>query len=140
MFHIKYASEHDEPFWFHLDNHLPRSEFQRKIRDQQGYIIRTNNAPIGIMRYNLFWDSIPFLTLIILEESAQKKGYGRQAMLLWENEMRDLGHPMVMTSTRVDEQAQHFYRKLGYIERGGLCLDHTPFAQPQELFLLKVLS
>ena len=47
---------------------------------------------------------------------------------------------MVMTSTRVDEQAQHFYRKLDYIERGSLCLDNTPFAQPQEIFLLKVLS
>jgi len=47
---------------------------------------------------------------------------------------------MVMTSTRVDEQAQHFYRKLGYMERGSLCLDNTPFAQPQEIFLLKVLS
>lgn len=54
--------------------------------------------------------------------------------------MRSLGYKMVMTSTQVNEQAQHFYRKLGYIERGGIFLDGTPYAQPQEMFLLKVLQ
>ncbi len=44
-----------------------------------------------------------------------------------------------MLTTQVNEEAQHFYRKLGYLDRGALFLDNTPFAQPQELFLLKVL-
>ena len=39
----------------------------------------------------------------------------------------------------VTEQAQHFYRKLGYMDRGSLFLDGTPFEQPQEMFMLKVL-
>jgi ribosomal protein S18 acetylase RimI-like enzyme len=60
-------------------------------------------------------------------------------MLHWENEMRELGFKMVMTSTQVDEEAQHFYRKLGYKDRGGLCLDGTPFEQPQEMFMIKML-
>ena len=61
-------------------------------------------------------------------------------MLFWENEMRKLGYKMVMTSTQVDEQAQHFYRKLGYVDRGSICLDNTPLAQPQEMLMLKVLT
>jgi hypothetical protein len=44
-----------------------------------------------------------------------------------------------MTSTQIDEEAQHFYRKLGYKERGGLFLDGTPFQQPQEVFMIKIL-
>lgn len=27
----------------------------------------------------------------------------------------------------------------GYVERGGLFLDGTPYAQPQEMFMVKVL-
>lgn len=53
--------------------------------------------------------------------------------------MRKRGYKMVMTSTRVDEQAQHFYRKLGYEDKGGIILDNTPFEQPQEMFMLKIL-
>lgn len=91
------------------------------------------------MRYNLFWDNTPFLTLIYFEQFHRRKGFGRQAMLFWENEMRELGYKMIMTSTQVDEQAQHFYRKLGYKDKGGIFLDNTPFEQPQEMFMLKVL-
>ena len=139
MFKIRYVSEFDKSFWFTLDRHLSASEFELKIRDKRGYIICDDDKPIGIMRYNLFWDNIPFLTLICLEEACRGKGFGKQAVLFWENEMRDLDYRMVMTSTQVDEQAQHFYRKLDYRDKGSLFLDNTPFDQPQEMFMLKVL-
>ena len=136
---IRYVSENDKPYWFALDKHLSEKEFELKVRDKRGYVISGNGKPIGVMRYNLFWDVMPFLTLVYLEEQYRRKGFGKQAMLYWENEMRDLGFKMVMTSTQVDEEAQRFYRKLGYMDRGGLFLDSTPYEQPQELFMLKVL-
>jgi len=139
MTKIRYVSEHDKPFWYTLDKHLSESEFSLKVRDRRGYIISDGGKPIGLMRYNLFWDTTPFLTLIYMGESYHSKGYGRQAVLFWENEMREIGYKMVMTSTQVDEQAQHFYRKLGYIDKGGIFFDNTPFEQPQEMFMVKVL-
>ena len=139
MFSIRYVSEADEPFWFTLDSHLSKQEFALKIRDKRGYIILDKNEPVGVLRYNLFWDNTPFLTLIYIADDYQSKGFGRQAMLYWENEMRNLGYKMVMTSTQVDEQAQHFYRKLGYIDRGSIFLDGTPFEQPQEMIMIKIL-
>ncbi len=137
---IRYVSEHDKPFWFSLDKHLSESEFALKVRDKRGYIISNGGNPIGLMRYNLFWDNTPFLTLIYIEDSHQGKGFGRQAMLYWENEMHLLGYKMVMTSTQSDEQAQHFYRKLGYVDRGCLILDNTPCEQPPELIMIKALQ
>lgn len=139
MFEIRYVLEKDKTFWFTLDNYLSETEFELKIRDKRGYIISYNGEPIGVMRYNLFWDNIPFLTFIYLDESHHSRGFGKQAMLFWENEMRQFGYKMVMTSTQVDEQAQHFYRNLGYIDKGSLFLDNTPFEQAQEIFMLKVL-
>ena len=140
MFEMRYVSEPDQSFWLTLDAHISESELALKMRDKRGYIILDRGAPVGVMRYNLFWDNTPFLTLICLEESHRGKGFGTQAMLFWEDEMRALGYKVAMTSTRVDEEAQHFYRALGYQDKGALFLDHTPIEQPQELFLVKVLS
>jgi GNAT superfamily N-acetyltransferase len=139
MCNIRYVTESDKPFWFAHDAYLSENEFILKVRDKRGYIILDDDKPIGVMRYNLMYDTIPFLTLIILMDTHHKQGYGKQAMLAWENEMRTQGHKMIMTSTQVNEEAQHFYRKLGYVDRGSLFLDNTPFEQPQEMFMLKVL-
>ena len=138
MFKMRYVTESDKPFWFALDKHLSESEFELKVRDERGYIIFDGETPMGIMRYNLFWDNTPFLTLIELDESYQRKGFGRQAMLQWENEMRALDYEMVMTSTRIDEEAKHFYKNLGYVEKGVIHFDNTPCEQPDELVLIKV--
>ena len=35
-------------------------------------------------------------------------------MEYWEKDMKSQGYGMLLTSTQVDEDAQHFYRKLGY--------------------------
>ena len=139
MFEIRYVSETDKTFWFTLDRHLGENEFELKVRDKRGYVICDSGKPMGVMRYNLMWDNLPFLTLIHLDNSYHGKGFGRQAMIHWENEMRELGYDMVMTSTQVDEQAQHFYRKIGYKDKGGLFLDNTPWEQPQEMFMIKIL-
>lgn len=139
MFNIRYVNVSDKPFWYTLDSHLSEDEFELKIRDKRGYIISDGDKLIGVMRYNLFWDNTPFLTLIYIDELYRGKGFGRQAMLHWEAEMRILGYKMIMTSTQVDEEAQHFYRKLGYIDKGGIFFDGTPYEQPQEMFMIKVL-
>ena len=139
MFKIRYATEADKAFWFTLDEHFSESEFELKIRDKRAYIIYDNGKPIGIMRYNLFWDNTPFLTLIHLSEPNCRKGFGEQAMLFWENEMRELEFKMTITSTRADEEAQHFYRKLGYKDIGCLVLSGTSHKQPLEIFLGKNL-
>ena len=85
MFDIRYANETDRSFWFTLDEHISESEFLLKVRDKRGYIILDDETPIGIMRYNLFWDIIPCLTFIYIVDDFQKKGLGKRAMQYWEN-------------------------------------------------------
>ncbi len=139
MIGIRYVKSDDKAFWFSLDRHMGEDEFELKVRDKRGYIITSDDKPAGVMRYNLFWDNTPFLTLIHLGDAFQRKGLGKTAMQHWENEMRSLGYAMVMTSTQANEEAQHFYRKLGYVEKGCLTFDNTPAQQPLEMILMKVL-
>ena len=133
MFMIRYATQEDKIFWFTLDYHIQEAIYQAKIRDKQGYIILDDNKPIGVLRYCLFWDNTPFVNLIELQEAYHNKGFGTHAMKHWENEMQGLGYKLVMTSTQSNEQAQHFYRKLGYVDSGCLLL----CKEPAELFFVK---
>lgn len=139
MFSIDYVTEEDKAFWFSLDRHMAESEFLLKVRDKRGYIIKDDEKQIGVLRYNLFWDNTPFLSLIYFEEHYRRKGFGKKAMLHWEKEMEMQGYKAVMTSTQVDENSQHFYRKLGYKDAGCLVLDIQGYEQPLEMFMIKSL-
>lgn len=88
----------------------------------------------------LVWDNTPFCTLLFIEEEYQRNGYGKQLMEYWEQDMKQQGYGMLLTSTQVDETAQHFYRKLGYKDCGGFVIDIPAYAQPMELFLIKEIQ
>ena len=140
MFRIDYATEEDKAFWFTLEQHMDESEFWLKVRDKRAYIISDSEKPVGIMRYNLFWDNAPCLTMLYLVEAYRKKGFGAKAMAHWENEMRRCGYKFVITTTQVDEAAQHFYRRLGYKDAGGFLIEVPSFEQPMEMFMIKLLT
>lgn len=137
MENIRYVQVQDKSFWFKLDEHLSEAEYQKKIRDKMGYLIFDNKTPVGFLRYNLFWDNIPFCTMLFIDHSFQQKGYGKKLMQFWEKDMKSFGYDMVMRSTQVDESAQHFYRKLGYQDAGGLLLNIPNHEQPMEMFFVK---
>lgn len=136
---IRHVQLADKDFWFSLDKHLSDSEFVKKIRDKMGYVLLDKNRPIALLRYNLFCDNTPFCTLLYVDPEYQRKGYGRELMEFWEDEMKSLDYRMIMTSTQVDEGAQHFYRKLGYKDSGGLIMNVPGFEQPMELFFVKAI-
>ena len=139
MINMHYANADDKNFWFSLDKHLSKEEYERKAPQKQCYVIEIDGKPVGVLRYNLFWDNTPFLNLIYFSPEYRGKGIGRQAMITWEDEMKILGYAAVMTSTNSDEQAQHFYRKLGYKDCGCLILDIPKMEQPAELIFIKSL-
>ena len=137
MTEIRYVQIEDKEFWYSLDKHLPDHEFNNKIRNKQGYILSENKRPIGLLRYNLFWDNIPFCTMLMIDRDYQRKGYGKKLMEHWEADMKSQGYGMLFTSTQVDKEAQHFYRKIGYKDCGGFVINVPKYEQPMELILIK---
>ena len=136
---IRYVEINDKKEWYDLDRHLPENVFDEKVRIKQGYVLVEDEKIIGILRYNLFWDNTPFCTMLFIEESYRSKGYGRQMIEHWEKDMKAQGYGMLMTSTQVDEDAQHFYRKLGYKDAGGFIVDVPGFEQPMEMIMMKAV-
>ena len=137
MVEIRYMQMDDKDFWYSLDKHLPEAEFENKVRNRRGYILLENRKPIGLLRYNLFWDNTPFCTMLFIDWNYHNKGYGKMLMEYWEKDMKSQGYGMLLTSTQVDEDAQHFYRKLGYKDCGGFVIDILGYEQPMEMFLVK---
>ena len=78
------------------------------------------------------------IRVLILPE-LRRHGLGRMLMAHWEADMKRQGYGLVMTSTQADEEAQHFYRRLGYRDCGGFLLPFPGWEQPLELILAKEL-
>ncbi|MCR4622511.1 MAG: GNAT family N-acetyltransferase [Clostridiales bacterium] len=134
---IRYVESRDKEAWYRLDHGLPDMGFDEKVRLRQGYVYIEDGKLVGILRFNLFWDSVPFCNMLYIDENYRGRGFGRQLMERWEQDMKDLGCGMLMTSTQVNEQAQHFYRALGYKDAGGFVVDIPGYEQPMELIMIK---
>ena len=137
MIKIRYVQSEDQDFWYSLDRHLPKQEFDNKVCQKRGYVLLEKEMPVGLLRYNLFWDNTPFCTMLYIDSRHRRKGYGKKLMEHWETDMRTQGYGMVLISTQVDEDAQHFYRKLGYKDCGSLIVDVPGYEQPMEMFMIK---
>ena len=134
---IRPAVSADWPAWSRLDGRVSRELFERKCAAGECYVALEGEHVAGLLRWNRFWDEAPFCTLLMVDEGHRGQGLGRALIERWEADMVAAGHGMVMTSTQVDETAQHFYRKLGYRDAGGFAVDIPGYAQPLELILIK---
>ncbi len=47
MTEIGYVQMKDKEFWYKLDKHLPKQEFENKIHSKTAYILSKDNTPIG---------------------------------------------------------------------------------------------
>ena len=136
---IKIVTNNDKEFVMSIDKHINDTGYNNLVYTKAGYVIWEKNQRTGIIVHCILWDNIPFMNFLFIKEEYRNKGLAKQAIIIWENEMKNQGYKMTLISTQVDEGAQHLYRKLGYIDCGGLVFNNTPFDQPMEMFFRKVL-
>lgn len=123
---IRTAVGHDIETLLRYDKHICKTELQTAVTLGRVLIMEADGSFAGLLRWNLFWDSIPFMNMLYLIRGCRGKGYGKMLVTFWEKAMREKGHSLVMTSTLSSESAQHFYRKLDYVEAGSLLLKGEP--------------
>ncbi|MDE5721337.1 MAG: GNAT family N-acetyltransferase [Clostridia bacterium] len=139
MVELKAVTQGDKKFWLSMDGHCSEDAFNNRVISRTGFLILSEGEMAGVICYNMFWDNLPFLPLIKLLPEYRGCGNGREAMRLFENMLKERGFNALLLSTQADEQAQHFYRKIGYKECGCLVLDEAPLKQPMEIFFIKKL-
>ena len=107
------------------DRHIPAARLEDCIRRGQVVVLEDNGKILGVLRWNLFWQSLPFLDLIFLDNALRGQGWGTEMMALWEINMAEQGFRHVLLSTQEDETSKLFYEKLG----DALCGDFLPPGQ-----------
>lgn len=124
---IRYANDEDVEIIAEYDKHISREELDNINRLKRLIVmVNDNNTIIGWLRFNLFWDNTPFMNMLYFLDGERGKGYGTMLVSFWEKEMKNKGYDFVLTSTQSNEDAQFFYRKLGYIDSGSLLLPNEP--------------
>ena len=73
--------------------------------------------------------------MLYLLDNERGKRNGSRLVIFWENEMKQKNYEFVLTSTQSNEEAQFFYRKIGYVDSGALLLPNEPL----EIILYKKL-
>lgn len=132
---IRYAESGDMEMIAEYDTHISKEELENAIARKRIILLFLDGEYKGWLRFNLFWDNIPFMNLLFILEDQRGKGYGKKLVVFWEREMAKQGYQFVLTSTLSDEAGQFFYRKLGYTDRGALVLP----GEPLEIILYKKL-
>ena len=132
---VAFASPDNLDFLVAEDHHVNRDVIRDKIARREVMVAHVEDRRVGFLRHGYFWDEIPFMNLLWIEEQSRGKGYGTQLVSFWESEMRKLGHDSVMTSSLSSERAQHLYRRLGYVDIGSLLMPDEPL----EIVFLKGL-
>ena len=133
---IRYAGQGDFAVLAQYDRHICESELKISIDAKHILVMFCGDVFAGWLRYNLFWDSLPFMNMLYFREAYRGRGYGGQLVGFWEREMAGKGYEMVLTSTMSSEQGQHFFRKNGYVDCGSLLLPEEPL----EIILRKSLK
>ncbi len=124
---FEYASELNFQFILDNDRHISKELIRTKLKENEILVARSQDSKIiGWLRFGYFWDNTPFMNMLYINENYRNKGIGKDLVKFWEIEMKNKGYKLLMTSTLSNEQAQHFYRKLGYKDSGSILLENEP--------------
>ncbi len=130
----------DYEFFKQLLPQLTLIQFESLMKGNFGYLLcEKQSKPLGILTFSILWEKFPFVQHLIIISEKRNQGYGTKALIEFEKQMKEDGYKMMLLSTQADEKAQFLYRKLGYIDCGGLILENTPYDQPIEIFFKKNL-
>ena len=116
---IRYAEITDFQWLKEHDKHISDEILKTKLTANEVFIVQEDKKLLGWLRYNLFWDNVPFINLLFVLDKYRYRGIGKKLLDHWEKDMREKGYLNALTSTQSNEEAQHFYRKMGYTEIGG---------------------
>lgn len=133
---IRLAESVDKSGILKYDSHIHPALIEECIWNGRIIVLCDEREIVGVLRYSLFWQSIPFLDLLYLDGNYRGKGFGRQMMAHWEAAMQAKEYKYVMLSTQEDETAKYFYEKQGYRRIGAFL---PPEQDADEIIYLKKL-
>lgn len=90
----------------------------------------------GILRFQWFWDYLPFINFLWVEEGFRRERRAKRMIQKLEEITHGRNYQRIMVSTQSNETTQDFYRAVGFEDAGGFTMRDQPF----ELIMIKYLE
>lgn len=138
LIETRYANNDDFEWLVQKDNHVSGEWVKRCISHNEYIVAIENGQKLGFLRFSLFWGDIPYMDMIRVKESHQRKGVGTSLFNFWEQEMRAKDAKILMTSSVLHEtDPQTWHKRNGFKKSGQLTFGrHEPVP---EVFFVKDL-
>jgi hypothetical protein len=98
---------------------LPMDVVLRKLRQGEIILLSVNDQPVGYLWFAFLWSSIPFIDLIHINSTYQKRGLSLILLGFLEDHLRSQGYDVLYSSSQIDEPLpQAWHRHMGFVECG----------------------
>jgi GNAT superfamily N-acetyltransferase len=120
MLRVRYAESRDFGF-VGQDGYLPTDTLQRKISTNEVIIAESDGVPVGYLRFEYLWSTLPYIALIRVMHGHRGRGVGRALLGFLQNELSAAGHKILISSSEAHEpEPQAWHKRMGFVECGRL--------------------
>jgi GNAT superfamily N-acetyltransferase len=100
---VRFATLLDMPKLQRLDDWPREHIWKHKIAGGEVIVLELASEIIGLIRYELLWTTVPFMSLIVIEESHRGKGYSKLLLEFLKTHLREQGRVALLSSSQTDE-------------------------------------
>jgi GNAT superfamily N-acetyltransferase len=101
------------------DGHVTEQVIRHKIINDEIIIAELDGEPIGYLRLEYLWSTIPYIGVIFVIEDYRDEGVGRKILAFLEDHLRSRGHDVLFSSSTANEsEPQNWHRSVGFVESG----------------------
>jgi GNAT superfamily N-acetyltransferase len=101
------------------DSHITEQVIRHKIVNDEIIIAELDGQPIGYLRIEYLWSTIPYIGVIFVNEHYRNEGIGQKILAFLEDYLRSRGHDVLYSSSQADEsEPQAWHRSVGFVESG----------------------
>jgi N-acetylglutamate synthase-like GNAT family acetyltransferase len=116
---MRLAKPSDIPKLQRLDRWPKEHIWQHKIAGGEVIVLELNAEIIGLIRYEVLWTTVPFMSLIAIEEIHRNKGYSKLLLEFLKEQLRSQGYLALLSSSQTDEPTpQAWHRHMGFKSNG----------------------
>ena len=73
---VAFAEPEDLDYLARKDHHVQRGVIEQKIERREIVVLHHDGRRAGALRYGYFWDEIPFMNLLWVQEGLRGRGFG----------------------------------------------------------------
>ena len=116
---VRFAGPEDLEWSVVEDGHVTERIIRHKIINDEIIIAELDGQPIGYLRLEFLWSTIPYIGVVFVIESYRNEGIGQKILAFLEDHLRSIGHDVLYSSSQANEpEPQDWHRSVGFVESG----------------------